>query len=137
MRTRFALLAAAVALAVAAPASAADLKKGTPEIKSVSALAFGPNGMLFIGDPESATISAIDTGDTKPDGGKATSTSRNSARRSGRRSGDRQGQRRRQRREGEPGVRQHLPGRHPRPRQGRQPGDREDDAGRQGVESSS
>jgi hypothetical protein len=68
MRTRFALLAAAVALAAAAPAPAADLKKGTPEINSVSALAFGPNGLLFIGDPQSATITAVDTGDAKPDG---------------------------------------------------------------------
>jgi len=58
------LLAAAVALAVSTPASADHgLTKGTPEIKSASALAFGPDGILFVGDPQSATIFAIDTGD--------------------------------------------------------------------------
>jgi hypothetical protein len=63
MRSR--LLAAAAVLATAALAPAADygLTKGTPEIKSISALAFGPDGILFVGDPQSATIFAIDTGD--------------------------------------------------------------------------
>lgn len=72
MRTRFALLAAAVALAVgpaaAAPIPADALKKGTPTVQSISALAFGPNGLLFIGDAQSATITAVDTGDAKPNG---------------------------------------------------------------------
>src|SRR5687767_4240970 len=67
MRTRIALLAAAFA---AAPALAAEgeagLKKGTPQIKAVSALAFGPNGTLFVGDPQSATITAVATNDTAP-----------------------------------------------------------------------
>jgi hypothetical protein len=36
---------------------------GNPEIKSVSALAFGPNGILFVGDSKSATVFAIDTKD--------------------------------------------------------------------------
>ncbi len=36
---------------------------GTPEIKSISALAFGPDGILFLGDSKSATIFAIDTKD--------------------------------------------------------------------------
>src|SRR5437868_7072096 len=63
MRSR--LLAAAAVLAAATTAPAADygLTKGTPEIKSISALAFGPDGILFVGDPQSATIFAIDTGD--------------------------------------------------------------------------
>lgn len=39
------------------------LKKGTPAIKSANALAFGPDGILFVGDSKSATIFAIDTGD--------------------------------------------------------------------------
>jgi len=39
------------------------LKKGTPEIKSISALAFGPDGILFIGDSKSASVFAIDTKD--------------------------------------------------------------------------
>jgi hypothetical protein len=38
-------------------------KKGTPEIKSISALTFGPEGVLFIGDSRSGTIFAIDTKD--------------------------------------------------------------------------
>jgi hypothetical protein len=39
------------------------LKKGTPSIQSISALAFGPDGILFIGDSTSASIFAIDTKD--------------------------------------------------------------------------
>ncbi len=38
---------------------------GTPEIKSVSSLTFGPEGVLFIGDSKSATVFAIDTRDSK------------------------------------------------------------------------
>lgn len=71
MRTRIALLVALIAApAVAAPArvSIDGLTKGTPSIQSVSALAFGPNGLLFIGDPQAATITAVDTGDTQPGG---------------------------------------------------------------------
>ncbi len=37
--------------------------KGTPEIKSINSLAFGPNGILFIGDSKSATVFAVDTKD--------------------------------------------------------------------------
>lgn len=36
---------------------------GTPEIKSVNALAFGPQGILFIGDSRSASVYAIETAD--------------------------------------------------------------------------
>ena len=39
------------------------LKKGTPEVKSISALAFGPDGILFIGDSKAASVFAIDTKD--------------------------------------------------------------------------
>lgn len=46
------------------------LKEGTPEIKSAGALAFGPDGILFVGDAKSATIFAIGTGDTKGDPSK-------------------------------------------------------------------
>ena len=46
-----------------------DLKDGfatgTPEIKSISQLAFGLNGILFIGDSKGATIFAVDTKDTQ------------------------------------------------------------------------
>ena len=37
--------------------------KGTPEIKSMNRLAFGPEGILFIGDTKGAAIYAIETSD--------------------------------------------------------------------------
>jgi len=36
---------------------------GTPEIKSINAMTFGPDGILFIGDAKSAMVFAIDTKD--------------------------------------------------------------------------
>ena len=36
---------------------------GTPEIKSISSIAFGPSGVLFLGDSKSATIFAIEVKD--------------------------------------------------------------------------
>lgn len=62
------------ALLVALPAFAADdwgLKPGTVELKSAGNLAFGPDGILFIGDSKGASIVAIATGDTKGDPAKA------------------------------------------------------------------
>jgi hypothetical protein len=38
---------------------------GSPEIKSISSLAFGPGGILFIGDSKSATVFAVNTEDIK------------------------------------------------------------------------
>jgi hypothetical protein len=66
------LLAVACVLGLAAVGQAAEdgLTKGTPEMKSATALAFGPKGLLFVGDPQGAAIFAIDTGDTKPAGTK-------------------------------------------------------------------
>jgi hypothetical protein len=69
MRTK--LLAVVAVLALAASAPAADLSKGTPDLQSAQALAFGPNGLLFVGDPQGAAIFAIDTGDAKKGGEKA------------------------------------------------------------------
>src|SRR5439155_13155634 len=40
-----------------------SLKTGTPDSKSVGPLAFGPDGVLFVGDRQAAAIFAIDTGD--------------------------------------------------------------------------
>jgi hypothetical protein len=52
---------------ISRPASVpAGFIKGTPEIKSISTLAFGPNGILFIGDSKSAGIFAVDTKDIEP-----------------------------------------------------------------------
>ncbi len=65
-----ALAPVAVALCLPPPASARDtgltasLKKGTVELKSAGPLAFGPQGILFVGDPQAATIYAVATGDT-------------------------------------------------------------------------
>ncbi|GAB4030365.1 hypothetical protein [Spirosoma gilvum] len=39
---------------------------GTPTIKSINALAFGPDGILFIGDGRSAAVFAVDTKDITP-----------------------------------------------------------------------
>lgn len=64
------LLPALLGLALIAGSVQADatdsLKKGTPDIKSIGALAFGPDGVLFLGDATGAAIFAIDTGDKGP-----------------------------------------------------------------------
>ncbi len=41
-----------------------DLQKGTPEIKHAGPMAFGPDGILLVGDSLSASVFAIDTEDT-------------------------------------------------------------------------
>jgi hypothetical protein len=60
-------LALAAALMLAATTQAAgprdSLKKGNPHLQSISALAFGPEGILFIGDARAAAIVAVDTQD--------------------------------------------------------------------------
>src|SRR5947209_6985738 len=70
MLPRFRLPLAVLALVVVVGALQADqtasLKQGTPDIKMAGPLAFGPNGVMFIGDPQSAAIFAIDTGDKAP-----------------------------------------------------------------------
>jgi len=52
------------ALVVAAPATT-GMTAGKVDIKSAGPLAFGPDGVLFIGDSLGAKVVAIDTGDTK------------------------------------------------------------------------
>jgi hypothetical protein len=63
----FIILALVVAAFVSSTNKSANLKAGfvtgTPGVKSVSALAFGPEGILFIGDSKSATDFALDTKD--------------------------------------------------------------------------
>ena len=44
----------------------ADLPSGKVDIKSAGALAFGSDGVLFVGDSVGGTVVAIDTGDRKP-----------------------------------------------------------------------
>jgi hypothetical protein len=46
-----------------------SLKTGTPDLKSAGALAFGPEGILFIGDSQGAAIFAVATGDQSPSQG--------------------------------------------------------------------
>lgn len=43
------------------------LKKGTPDLKSISALAFAPGGVLLIGDSTGAAVFAVASGDEKSD----------------------------------------------------------------------
>jgi hypothetical protein len=53
-------------LIAATPVMAANLnmKVGTPDLKSAGPLAFGPDGILFVGDALGAAVFAIDTADT-------------------------------------------------------------------------
>lgn len=46
----------------------ANFTVGNPEIASINALSFGPNGILFIGDSKNAAIYALDTKDSKQNG---------------------------------------------------------------------
>jgi hypothetical protein len=66
------LLGLVICAALAGNATAADLtsslKKGTPDLKSISSMAFGPEGILFVGDPLGAAVFAIGTGDAKAAG---------------------------------------------------------------------
>src|SRR5271154_4391133 len=58
------LFVAMVSLAVAAPATT-GMTMGKADVKSAGPLAFGPDGILFVGDSLGAQIVAIDTGDSK------------------------------------------------------------------------
>ncbi len=74
MSTKLFSLAALYVFASMLPAQAADirgLEKGTPEMKSATTLAFGPEDILFLGDAKAATLFAIATGDTEGDASKA------------------------------------------------------------------
>lgn len=61
----FALGLGAALLLAATNKNASRIVQATPEIKSISALAFGPDGVLFIGDSKSATVFAVETKDTE------------------------------------------------------------------------
>jgi hypothetical protein len=68
MLPRVRVLAALLgAVLLAAPVAAADLtagmRQGKPDLKSIGPITFGPDGILFLGDPQGAAIFAIDTGD--------------------------------------------------------------------------
>ena len=67
MSMRTSLLAALVTLSMFTSSQAADLtagmSKGTPDLKSAGPATFAPQGILLIGDPKSASLFAIATGD--------------------------------------------------------------------------
>ena len=63
-KARFALVAV---LGAALTAQGGDLARGTPDIKSAGPLAFGPGGLLFVGDTQGAAIFAVDTADRSSD----------------------------------------------------------------------
>lgn len=68
---RFLSLAAGLALiAMTAAPAAAKMQQGKPDLKLAGPLAFSPDGILFVGDPQSAAIFAIDTQETKGDASK-------------------------------------------------------------------
>jgi hypothetical protein len=63
-------IAWALALCTALPivslqAAEYGLKEGAPDIKHAGPMAFGPDGILFVGDTLSAAVFAFDTGDSK------------------------------------------------------------------------
>src|SRR5438552_43353 len=65
LRLIVAALASAALLAGSARADLnASLKKGSVQLKSAGALAFGPDSVLFVGDSTAAAIFALGTGDT-------------------------------------------------------------------------
>jgi hypothetical protein len=63
---RFFALALLVAGTVSLTASAVEPIVGNPGIKSIEAIAFGPEGLLLIGDGKGAQVVAIETGDVAP-----------------------------------------------------------------------
>src|SRR4051794_3016743 len=67
MRLRTAALSFVCCLICVSIGYSADwgMKEGVPDIKSAGAIAFGPDGILFVGDTKGATVFAIATGDTK------------------------------------------------------------------------
>ena len=72
------VLTAALAMAVAlgvntarmAARAAGDLTPGKVELKSAGALAFGPNGILFVGDSAGGAVVALDTNDKTAGAGR-------------------------------------------------------------------
>lgn len=57
---------AVLAVIASTAASAAELSTGKPDIRSMSALAFGPDGVLFVGDGKGGAVFALDLGDATP-----------------------------------------------------------------------
>jgi hypothetical protein len=66
IRKLFRLSAGLVCSAALVLAASNNLQPGKAELKSAGALAFGPNGILFVGDTPGAAIFALDVKDTTP-----------------------------------------------------------------------
>ena len=64
MKVMLASAAFALAALVTVPTQA-DLQQGAPDLQEAGPLAFAPEGVLLVGDPQSAAVFAIDTGDKK------------------------------------------------------------------------
>lgn len=65
MKIRLTLCVLLVAgLSLPARGDVSGLKVGTPAVQSAGPLAFGPEGVLLLGDPQGAAVFAIATGDT-------------------------------------------------------------------------
>jgi hypothetical protein len=64
-----AYLVALSLLFVTATAGAKGFMQGKPDIKALGSLAFADNGVLFVGDAQTAAIFAIDLGDVTPNTG--------------------------------------------------------------------
>src|SRR5580692_1728771 len=59
-------------LATAACAASQKSEHGKAELRSAGPLAFGPHGVLFIGDPKGAAIFAVETNETaSPSSGRS------------------------------------------------------------------
>lgn len=72
MKTKMLSVATAcLFLSTIAGAAEWGLRSGAPEINSANTLAFGPDGILFVGDTKSAAIFALDTGDADGEPAKA------------------------------------------------------------------
>ena len=68
----------AVCVAGAAPHEGlATLKSGKADLQSAGVLAFGPDAILFVGDPQGAKVFALDTADRAAGSGKVNITSIN------------------------------------------------------------
>src|SRR5947207_12259525 len=60
------IAALTLTVAVAFGASSASMTMGKADLKSAGQLAFGPDGILFVGDSIGGAIVAVDTGDKTP-----------------------------------------------------------------------
>ncbi|MEQ9303857.1 MAG: hypothetical protein RJQ14_08075, partial [Marinoscillum sp.] len=61
LTTLFCLLTAVLTFASGGRDLTANFQQGDPEIKSINALAFGPEGIIFLGDSKNARVFAIAT----------------------------------------------------------------------------